>query len=1026
MKKIVWAAVAALISGLFAGGPVTALNSQTCSQNTKDFRFAGFSYLCDVELAPSSLSSDPRKLVYRPDTGDYVFVAKNDSGVTGYVTSLTPESTYPLTEVVRASSLVDLDLHYLRSGGENVISFSRFNSSQASALVVTGQTQDLVPYSGGRHYSDALNSDVFYHQFTDSGYWAELPGGQRFSVANGLQNLPQIALRDLAGSSFEAYVNSAGINGDKIFRHFYSSPTTAYAGGTEIVAFPLSERILAVGHDGTNILAVSKDANSIHLNTVSLDGNISRLSSIPAFTYYTNMVVVPTGVYFEVATDVSLSSRRLYFMPRSASKPIANVVNDREWTVSATGKAAWVEQAASGGYYIREYDPATFLIRNFNKLPFPAMQKPTINYVANDQFFVSVAGLGSFVGRPTATSATPAIDVNSLMSWYEPGENLVLTGTDLQTVVDLDCTSFGTTCQVVMNPDTDKYEIHYDLSNASPGNASLSLQFQESPIRKVTKSFTYSVRNPITANLVANGITPGQTIQVSGTSLDLVSNVTFGPSTEFVNPNVQVQQGAGLISLPTETDLAPGSYTLKLFHPDKRGASYPLQSISLAVTVGAVIAPVFESLTNGADVEVGSTVTINGQNLRLVENVFVNGVPVTGLLIGSTQIRFSFPDLPAGSHPITASVDGEIVETGLSLSVAVVPQVQTVDGPAEAYASDVFTLNGTSLGLVTSLRLGNKSVPIRSRTGTRLTFAVPADLASGSYPISFGWSGGVIETEFSVVVGELPVVTSATGHDRATPGSTVQLVGENLAEIRQIKLGDRLVADLITTDTTLSFQVPEDMALGNYEMVLLGAREVAVPFVLTVVDPSELLPLVTSAIGHDRATPGLSVLLVGERLADVEQIRVGDQVFDDLTTTETTLSFQLPADFALGSYVMVLLGDREVEVPFVLTVVDPSELIPEVDLTFKVWTKRISATEIKMYAKNPVDAGKVVMRVNGREIAWVRALTVDDPKLRLIRTGPMAGTSYLVRTVVLKPGRNVLEFYVDGERIRRNIYSPEG
>jgi hypothetical protein len=88
------------------------------------------------------------------------------------------------------------------------------------------------------------------------------------------------------------------------------------------------------------------------------------------------------------------------------------------------------------------------------------------------------------------------------------------------------------------------------------------------------------------------------------------------------------------------------------------------------------------------------------------------------------------------------------------------------------------------------------------------------------------------------------------------------------------------------------------------------------------------------------------------------------------------------------------------------------------------WTKRVpGAANFRMYAKNVIGAGKVQFFVNGREVAWVRAVDSSDPKLRVPTSGPMAGVSYLVRTVPLVAGKNVIEIYVDGERVRRVAYS---
>tara|TARA_B110000503_G_C7168919_1_gene423317 strand:- start:130 stop:1977 length:1848 start_codon:yes stop_codon:yes gene_type:complete len=93
--------------------------------------------------------------------------------------------------------------------------------------------------------------------------------------------------------------------------------------------------------------------------------------------------------------------------------------------------------------------------------------------------------------------------------------------------------------------------------------------------------------------------------------------------------------------------------------------------------------------------------------------------------------------------------------------------------------------------------------------------------------------------------------------------------------------------------------------------------------------------------------------------------------------------------------------------------------VPEAPATPAYWPKKLNDSSVKMYAKNIVGAGKVQFFLNGREIAWVRAADANDPKLRTAN-----GFQYLVRTVTLKAGmKNVLEIYVDGERVRRAAYS---
>jgi hypothetical protein len=74
------------------------------------------------------------------------------------------------------------------------------------------------------------------------------------------------------------------------------------------------------------------------------------------------------------------------------------------------------------------------------------------------------------------------------------------------------------------------------------------------------------------------------------------------------------------------------------------------------------------------------------------------------------------------------------------------------------------------------------------------------------------------------------------------------------------------------------------------------------------------------------------------------------------------------------------------------------------------YAKQVSATQVKIYAKDIVGIGKVSLKLNGRELGWVRATSNQDRKLRIID-----GTAYLVRTGTLRVGSNQIQVLVDGK-----------
>jgi hypothetical protein len=73
-----------------------------------------------------------------------------------------------------------------------------------------------------------------------------------------------------------------------------------------------------------------------------------------------------------------------------------------------------------------------------------------------------------------------------------------------------------------------------------------------------------------------------------------------------------------------------------------------------------------------------------------------------------------------------------------------------------------------------------------------------------------------------------------------------------------------------------------------------------------------------------------------------------------------------------------------------------------------------------MYAKHPVGDGKIQFFVDGKEISWINAVDLTDPKLSFASSNP-----YLVRSVDLNPGKNRFEIKLDGVRVWRATYVPK-
>lgn len=119
----------------------------------------------------------------------------------------------------------------------------------------------------------------------------------------------------------------------------------------------------------------------------------------------------------------------------------------------------------------------------------------------------------------------------------------------------------------------------------------------------------------------------------------------------------------------------------------------------------------------------------------------------------------------------------------------------------------------------------------------------------------------------------------------------------------------------------------------------------------------------------------------------------------------------LPSSIKSGTFVDLetSLGGLRVNVPDV-------PIRPSSD-TVKASIKRVG-DKARVAVSSLVGVGKVQILVNGKEIAWVRAVDASDPKLRKSND-----VSYLVRSTSLVAGKNRIEILVNGQRQRLVTYS---
>lgn len=171
------------------------------------------------------------------------------------------------------------------------------------------------------------------------------------------------------------------------------------------------------------------------------------------------------------------------------------------------------------------------------------------------------------------------------------------------------------------------------------------------------------------------------------------------------------------------------------------------------------------------------------------------------------------------------------------------------------------------------------------------------------------------------------------------------------------------------------------------------------------------LPVTVTSLGGGVTLTGQK-LTISSATVDGQQIRI-DQ------NTSTALVLAIPA-LNPGSYDLIITwSGGKLTVQDALIVIAVEDALAGINASNFI-TRHIGNNQVKVYAKDIVSLGKIQFLVNGKEIAWIRAESETDPKLRFANN-----SHYLVRTVDLAPGKNRIEIRVNGLRAKFATYVGE-
>ena len=527
-------------------------------------------------------------------------------------------------------------------------------------------------------------------------------------------------------------------------------------------------------------------------------------------------------------------------------------------------------------------------------------------------------------------------------------------------------------------------------------------------------ALTTDANGEVSVPLTTVGYTAGQTVTVSFTTENLTATVvsTQEAATYTVNH----------AAFATTTDNASVSVPVSVY--DQFGGrpanNYDVRAV-FDTTNGAYVAQVIGGVTTASTTATSTNVALVGGNATLV--ITDNG---TGLGVNSYDVSVE-KRAAGGAYVADASMPAvaAVLDVHIKSAASLVAATVTTSGVQDA-VTKVYAVAGTKdLSLVAAA----------SYDATNVLGAAPVATFTG-----------LLATEV-IITGTVSTVASATALATAIPGASVTVSGAGLQFFDGV---NKYSAGSITVAADINgvyvVEVFSNLEGKQTLTITSGAASATTTVVFAQAKADTGTALVINAV--DNVLPG-STLSVAAVLTD----KFGNTVTTDTTaanaagylvgaTTPTfTLSSTSPG-FQIGTDPTATDKNGSAKLAYFLGVNDSGTItvtatydadgtgtaFAAVTVTKTItigsaavssWTKNLNDGTVKMYAKNIVSAGKVQFMLNGKEIAWVRAASAADSKLRTAN-----GASYLVRTVDLVKGKkNVLLIFVDGVQITRTAYT---
>ena len=301
----------------------------------------------------------------------------------------------------------------------------------------------------------------------------------------------------------------------------------------------------------------------------------------------------------------------------------------------------------------------------------------------------------------------------------------------------------------------------------------------------------------------------GQTITVSGTSLNQIQSVKLGGATILEKDVTKASNGSSL-SFVLPATAADGVISLVTYS----GVDITTDSIKTVVPTELKVDP--------NPVKNGQTLTISGKDLDLVTGIaFPNATDAMLTSTSATKLTTTVPEKAIDGNIVLSMANGKSV----SVPYVLVKPIVTMCNPTSLMAGEKVIISGTDLDLVSAISFpgetAQKVSEFTAQNATAIGLTVPSASAGTGFTLILKNGSEInIANGLTIQPATDPSIASVTPTGAST-GKTITIIGKNFVKVQNVYIGTYQVTKYTSrTDTEIICTVPETAAAGSYKIYL--------------------------------------------------------------------------------------------------------------------------------------------------------------------------------------------------------------